>query len=78
MLAIQIERNYTKEQILTKYLNTVYFGNGAYGIMAASRTYFDKDPIDLTLAESAFLAGAIASPVTYDPVTHPNRARNRR
>ena len=60
-----------KEQILTKYLNTVYFGNGAYGIMAAARTYFDKDPIDLTLGEAAFLAGAIAAPVTYDPADPP-------
>jgi penicillin-binding protein 1A len=77
-LAWQMEQRFTKEQILTKYLNTVYFGNGAYGIMAASRTYFDKEPIELTLAEAAFLAGAIAAPVTYDPVTHPGRARNRR
>jgi penicillin-binding protein 1A len=77
-LAWQMEQRFTKEQILTKYLNTVYFGNGAYGIMAASRTYFDKDPMDLTLEEAAFLAGAIAAPVTYDPITHPGRARNRR
>ena len=77
-LAWQMEQRFTKEQILTKYLNTVYFGNGAYGIMAASKTYFDKEPIELTLAEAAFLAGAIAAPVTYDPVTHPGRARNRR
>ncbi|MGH2634806.1 MAG: transglycosylase domain-containing protein, partial [Actinomycetota bacterium] len=77
-LAWQMEHRFTKEQILTKYLNTVYFGNGAYGIMAASRTYFDKEPIALTLGEAAFLAGAIAAPVTYDPLTHPGRARNRR
>jgi penicillin-binding protein 1A len=77
-LAWQMEHRFTKEQILTKYLNTVYFGQGAYGIMAASRTYFDKEPIELSLPEAAFLAGAIAAPVTYDPVTHPGRARNRR
>jgi penicillin-binding protein 1A len=77
-LAWQMEQRFTKEQILTKYLNTVYFGNGAYGIMAAAKTYFDKEPIELTLSEAAFLAGAIAAPVTYDPVTHPGRARNRR
>ncbi len=77
-LAWQMEQRFTKEQILTKYLNTVYFGSGAYGIMAASRTFFDKEPIDLSLDEAAFLAGAIAAPVTYDPVTHPGRARNRR
>ena len=77
-LAYQMEQRFTKEQILTKYLNTVYFGNGAYGIMAAARTYFEKEPIDLTLAEAAFLAGTIAAPVTYDPLTNPGRARNRR
>jgi penicillin-binding protein 1A len=77
-LAWQVEQRFTKEQILTKYLNTVYFGNGAYGIMAAARTYFDKEPVDLTLEESAFLAGSIAAPVRYDPLTHPGRARNRR
>jgi len=77
-LAWQLENRLTKSQILTKYLNTVYFGNGAYGIMAASRTYFSKRPEDLTLPEAALLAGLIAAPVDYDPVTHPNRARNRR
>ncbi|HSJ51807.1 MAG TPA: transglycosylase domain-containing protein, partial [Actinomycetota bacterium] len=69
---------YTKEQILIRYLNTVYFGNGAYGIMAASRTYFDKEPAALTLEEAALLAGLIRAPVTYDPVTKPGRAKNRR
>ncbi|HJU57247.1 MAG TPA: transglycosylase domain-containing protein [Actinomycetota bacterium] len=77
-LAYQLEQRLTKEQILTRYLNTVYFGNGAYGIQAASETYFDKSPLDLTLTESALLAGLIAAPVTYDPVTHPSRARWRR
>jgi penicillin-binding protein 1A len=77
-LAWQMERRFTKEQILTKYLNTVYFGNGAYGIMAAARTYFDKEPVELTLEEAALLAGTVAAPATYDPVTHYGRARNRR
>ena len=77
-LAWRMEQRFTKEQILTKYLNTVYFGNGAYGIMAAARTYFDKEPVELTLEEAAFLAGTIAAPVTYDPLTNPGRARNRR
>ncbi|MEX2406834.1 MAG: transglycosylase domain-containing protein, partial [Actinomycetota bacterium] len=77
-LAWRMEQRFTKEQILTKYLNTVYFGNGAYGIMTAARTYFDKEPVDLTLEEAAFLAGTIAAPVTYDPLTHRDRARNRR
>jgi membrane peptidoglycan carboxypeptidase len=74
-LAWQMEQRFTKEQILTKYLNTVYFGNGAYGIMAAARTYFDKEPIELTLEEAAFLAGTIAAPVTNDPLVRPGRAR---
>ena len=77
-LAWQLENKLTKQQILTKYLNTVYFGNGAYGVMAASRTYFGVDPLDLTLGQAAFLAGAIAAPNRYDPVTHPGRAHNRR
>lgn len=77
-LAYQMEQRYTKEQILTRYLNTVYFGNGAYGIMAASRAYFDKQPVELTLEEAALLAGLIRAPVTYDPVTKPGRARNQR
>jgi membrane peptidoglycan carboxypeptidase len=77
-LAYQLEQRLTKEQILTRYLNTVYFGKGAYGIQAASETYFDKSPLDLTLTEAALLAGLIAAPVTYDPVTHPSRAKWRR
>ncbi|HYG71611.1 MAG TPA: transglycosylase domain-containing protein [Actinomycetota bacterium] len=77
-LAWQLEHKLTKEQILTKYLNTVYFGNGAYGILAAARTYFDVDPLDLTLEQAAFLAGTIAAPNRYDPVTHLNRAKHRR
>ena len=77
-LAWQLEHKLTKEQILTKYLNTVYFGHGAYGILAASRTYFSVDPLELTLGQAAFLAGAIAAPNSYDPDTYPGRARNRR
>jgi penicillin-binding protein 1A len=77
-LAWQLEHTLTKQEILTKYLNTVYFGHGAYGIMAASRTFFDKVPLDLTVGEAAFLAGAIAAPNRYDPVTHAGRAENRR
>jgi penicillin-binding protein 1A len=77
-LAWQLEHTLTKEQILTKYLNTVYFGNGAYGIQAAAETYWDVDPFDLSLEQSALLAGLIAAPVTFDPVTHPVRANARR
>lgn len=77
-LAWQMEKTLTKQQILTKYLNTVYYGNGAYGIQAASETYFDIQPLDLTLEQAALLAGLIAAPVDFDPVTHPSRAKSRR
>ena len=78
VLAWQLEDKLTKDQILTKYLNTVYFGNGAYGIQAAARTYFDEDAMQLTLPEAAMLAGLIRAPVDYDPVAHPTHARARR
>jgi len=61
-LAWQMERKYSKNEILDMYLNTVYFGSNAYGIEAAARTYFDKDPVDLTLPEAALLAGLPQSP----------------
>jgi len=78
VLAWQLEDKLTKDQILTKYLNTVYFGSGAYGIQAAARTYFDKDAIELKLPEAAMLAGLIRAPVEYDPVAHSTRARAQR
>jgi penicillin-binding protein 1A len=77
-LAWQLEQKLTKDQILTRYLNTVYFGNGAYGIRAASQTYFDEEPLALTLPQASLLAGLIAAPVNYDPVIHPTRAERRR
>jgi penicillin-binding protein 1A len=77
-LAWQLERRLTKQQILTRYLNTVYFGNGAYGVQAAARTYFGIDAEDLTLPQAALLAGLIRAPVRYDPVVHPVHARQRR
>jgi len=77
VLATTIEQRYSKDQILTMYLNRVYFGHGAYGIGAASRTYFHKDAKDLTAAQAAFLAGLIQAPTAYDPVPHYNLARER-
>ncbi|MBI2238679.1 MAG: transglycosylase domain-containing protein, partial [Actinobacteria bacterium] len=77
-LAWQLEHTLSKTQILTKYLNTVYFGGGAYGIQAAAETFFDRPATELTLAESALLAGLISAPVDYDPIAHPKRALNRR
>jgi penicillin-binding protein 1A len=77
-LAWQLEDRLTKDQILTKYLNTVYFGQGAYGVEAAARTYFGIDAKDLTVSESAVLAGLIRSPNDFDPFAHPTHARIRR
>ena len=79
-LAWQLERSpdWPKQRILAEYLNTIYFGNGAYGIQQAARIYFDKSAADLNLAESALLAGIPADPTGYDPVTHPGAARARR
>jgi penicillin-binding protein 1A len=78
MTAIQIERTYTKDEILAYYLNTVYFGKGAYGVEAAAQTYFDKSSKDLTLDESAFLVGVLKSPSNYDPVNYPDAAMTRK
>ncbi len=77
-LAWQLEQVWPKDRILLAYLNTIYFGNGAYGIQQASRTYFDKRAKRLTLAESALLAGLPADPSLYDPTQHPRAAKQRR
>ena len=77
-LAWQFERKYSKDEILDMYLNTVYFGSNAYGVEAAARTYFDKDPKDLTLAEAALLAGLPQAPSAYSPRRHPEDALKRR
>jgi penicillin-binding protein 1A len=77
-LAWQLERKWSKDRILTAYLNTIYFGNGAYGIEMAARVYFHEHASDLTLAQSALLAGLPASPGAYDPATNPKAAEARR
>ncbi|GAB1370521.1 PBP1A family penicillin-binding protein [Candidatus Kapaibacterium sp.] len=77
-LSMQIEKTYTKEEILEMYANTVYFGNGAYGIQVASQVYFDKSPPELTLSESALLVGLLKAPESYNPFKNPDRAINRR
>jgi penicillin-binding protein 1A len=74
ILAVKLERTTSKQEILQGYLNTVYFGHGAYGVEAAARTYFDRDAKDLTLLQSATLAGLIASPSSRDPFEHPEEA----
>ena len=77
-LAIQIEREFTKDQILERYLNAVYFGQGAYGVQAAAEQYFAKPVGRLDVAESAFLAGMIRNPLGYDPTRDLPRSRARR
>ena len=77
-IATEMEKIYTKEQILNMYLNTIYYGHGAYGIEAASLTYFNKHADELTLPEAATLAGLPQSPSYYDPTQNPKDATTRR
>jgi penicillin-binding protein 1A len=77
-LALQMERRFTKDEILTTYLNTVYFGEGAYGIEAAAQTYFGVHASELTLSQSATLAGLITAPNHFDPFVRPDSAEGRR
>jgi penicillin-binding protein 1A len=78
ILARRIEAQYAKPQILEMYLNKVYFGDGLYGIEAASRGYFNKHAAELTIGEAALLAGLVKSPSTYAPTVSMNRAVSRR
>ncbi len=78
LYAIQIERNYSKQQILEMYLNQVYYGSGAYGVESASETYFNKSAKDLSIAECACLAGLPKSPTAYSPYTDKEAAKSRR
>ncbi len=78
LLAIQIERRFTKEQIFTLYANQIYLGHGVYGFEAASEFYFSKPAKQLTLEQAALIAGLPKSPALYSPVTHPERAVRRR
>ena len=76
--AIQIERTYTKEEILEMYLNTVHFGHGTYGVEAATKRFFGKESQFLTVDESAMLVGLLPSPASYSPIHYPDRAIRRR
>lgn len=78
LLAIQIERAYSKEEILECYLNLVYLGEGSYGVEAASRRYFDKSAKELTLEEAATLAALTRAPSSLSPFKYPQRAKERR
>jgi penicillin-binding protein 1A len=77
-LAWRLEQSWSKDRILTAYLNTIYFANGAYGIERAARTYFGHNAKKLTLPEAALLAGIPEDPSRYDPVAHPRAAAERR
>ena len=76
--ALDVERNYTKEQILTGYLNLVYYGDQAYGVEAAAQNYFGTGAATLTLVQSALLAGIVQQPTTYNPVQNPKQSQTRR
>lgn len=78
VVAIKLERNYTKEEILTMYLNTVDFGSNAFGIKTASRTFFDKSPIELKIEESAVLVGMLKAPTAYSPIRKTEKSLDRR
>ena len=77
LLAMEIERFYTKDEILERYLNIIYLGAGAYGVNAAAHTYFGQPVEKLTLAQAAMLAGVVAAPSDYSPFTNLDLARNR-
>ncbi|HET7225783.1 MAG TPA: PBP1A family penicillin-binding protein [Candidatus Eisenbacteria bacterium] len=77
-LAIEIERHYTKDQILEMYFNQIYFGEGAYGVQSAAHTFFGKDVQSLTLPECALIAGVVANPSLFSPRHHPSAALARR
>ncbi|MDQ3778858.1 MAG: PBP1A family penicillin-binding protein [Actinomycetota bacterium] len=77
-LAWQLEQEWSKKKILTEYLNTIYFGNGAYGVAQAAQTYFGHTAKRMTLAEAALLAGLPADPTRYDPIANPAAGRMRR
>jgi penicillin-binding protein 1A len=78
VLAIKLEQHMSKEEILEGYLNTIYFGRGAYGVAAASRAYFGKNLNEIGIAEAAYLAGLIRAPVLADATDHPEEAQRRR
>ena len=77
MISVKLSRQYSKDQILAFYLNTVYFGRGAYGIQAAAETFFGKNVGQLTVAQAALLAGLLRSPAYYDPASNPAQAHER-
>lgn len=78
VVAVKLERNYSKEEILSMYLNTVDYGSNAYGIKAASHIFFSKKPSELEVEEAAVLVGLLKAPTAYSPVRNPENANRRR
>lgn len=76
--AVKLERNYTKNEIMAMYLNSIFFGSGAYGIKSASETFFAKEPSQLNIQEAAMLVGAVNKPTRYNPSINPEQAKIRR
>lgn len=76
--AVKLERDYTKEEIMTMYLNSIFFGSSAYGVRSAAETFFGKSPAELTVEESAMLIGMVNKPTRYNPVLNPEKALQRR
>ena len=76
--AVKLERNYTKNEIMNMYMNQVFFGSNAYGIKAASHTFFGKGPLELTVEESATLVGMVNKPTRYNPALNPDKSLVRR
>ena len=78
IIAARLEHNYSKEEIVAMYLNTVEFGHNTFGIRSAAKTFFDKNPKDMNLEECALMAGVINAPTRYSPIRNPERSMERR
>ena len=78
VVAVKLEHNYSKQEIIAMYFNTVDFGSNSFGIKTASKTFFDKSPDELTVPEAAMLVGLLKAPTAYSPIQHPENALNRR
>ena len=78
VVAVKLEHNYSKQEIIAMYFNTVDFGSNAFGIKTAAKTFFDKTPAELSVTEAATLVGLLKAPTTYSPILHPDNSKSRR
>jgi len=78
VVAVKLEHNYSKQEIIAMYFNTVDFGSNSFGIKTAAKTFFDKTPAELSVTESAMLVGLLKAPTAYSPILHPEAALGRR